>query len=383
MEEVPVDGVAPGDVVVVRAGEVVPVDGVVALRGRAVDESALTGEPLPVARAAGAPVRSGTANAGEAFELRATRPAAESAYAELVRLVEAAEAEQRPVRADRRPLRRAFLPVTLLLAGVAWAAQRRSRSARSRCWSSRPRARSSWPRRSPSSRASRARHGAGMIVKGGGAIERLGRARTVLLDKTGTLTLGAPRVERRPRARRRSRRTRSCDSPRPWTSCPPTSLAEALVHDAERAGLRLALPDGRHERPGEGIEGTVEGRRVVGGAAPGCRARSLDAAARAGARRAAGRRAVLVGVDGTLAGVDRHGRPPCAPDAADASRPCARRHRADRDGHRRPTGRSPRDRARARRRRVDAEQSPRTSSRSSARSAPTRRRARWSWSATA
>ena len=96
----------------VRGGEVVPVDGLVAEGQAVLDESALTGEPLPVRRAAGAPVRSGTANAGEAFDLRATRPASESAYAAIVRLVRDAEAQRAPfVRmADRYA---AFLlPVT-------------------------------------------------------------------------------------------------------------------------------------------------------------------------------------------------------------------------------------------------------------------------------
>lgn len=76
LEEVPVDAVRVGDRVLVRAGEVLPVDGVIASAEAVVDESALTGEPLPVTYREGQHVRSGTANAGEAFDLRATRPAA-------------------------------------------------------------------------------------------------------------------------------------------------------------------------------------------------------------------------------------------------------------------------------------------------------------------
>jgi len=96
------------------------VDGIVE-RGQAViDESALTGEPLPVTYAQGGTVKSGTANAGEAFEARAVRPAAESAYAALVRLVEQAETQRAPfVRlADRYAI--VFLPVTVVVAGIAW-----------------------------------------------------------------------------------------------------------------------------------------------------------------------------------------------------------------------------------------------------------------------
>ena len=94
--EVPVDEVAIGEVVLVRAGEVVPVDGMVLSAEAIVDESALTGEPLPVTVHLGDNVRSGMAAAGSAFELRALRPAAESAYAALVRLVEQAEEQRAP-----------------------------------------------------------------------------------------------------------------------------------------------------------------------------------------------------------------------------------------------------------------------------------------------
>ena len=121
MEQVPVEEVNAGDVVVVRAGEVVPVDGAVVSGEAVVDTSTLTGEPLPVTIAAGMPVLSGTANAGSPFEVRASRPAAESAYAALVRLVEQAEAHRAPLvrMADRYA--GFFLPFTLLVAGAAWA----------------------------------------------------------------------------------------------------------------------------------------------------------------------------------------------------------------------------------------------------------------------
>jgi len=120
VEEVPVDELLPGDIVVVRAGEVIPVDGV-AVGEALVDESALTGEPLPVSYAADGELRSGSANAGEAFDLRATRLAAESAYAAIVRLVRGAETQRAPfVRlADRYAA--FFLPLVLAIAGIAWA----------------------------------------------------------------------------------------------------------------------------------------------------------------------------------------------------------------------------------------------------------------------
>ena len=121
IEAVPVDQVRTGDVVVVRTGEVVPVDGIVVGAEAVVDTSTLSGEPLPITIAPGLPVLSGSANAGSPFDVRADRPAAESAYAALVRLVEQAQAHRAPfVRmADRYA--GFFLPATLITAALAWA----------------------------------------------------------------------------------------------------------------------------------------------------------------------------------------------------------------------------------------------------------------------
>ena len=121
VEEIAVEQVRVGDRILVRAGEVVPVDGAVQSDGAVIDESTLTGESLPVRRTRGTTVSSGTVNAGDAFDLRATRTAAESAYAGIVRLVQDAERQRAPfVRmADRYAA--ILLPVTLVLAGAAWA----------------------------------------------------------------------------------------------------------------------------------------------------------------------------------------------------------------------------------------------------------------------
>src|SRR4051794_32741607 len=97
LEEVPVDALRPGDVVAVRPGEVLPVDGVVDAGEAVLDESAMTGESLPVTRHAGASLHSGSANAGAAFDLRATHSAADSAYSALVRLLRRAPPQRPPV----------------------------------------------------------------------------------------------------------------------------------------------------------------------------------------------------------------------------------------------------------------------------------------------
>jgi cation transport ATPase len=266
VEEVTVEELVPGDVVIVRAGEVVPADGLISNGAEVIiDTSALTGEPLPVTVHPGGEILSGTMNAADAFDLVVTRPSAKSAYAAIVRLVVGATNQRAPfVRlADRYAA--FFLPVTILVAGGAWVA-------------------SGDPTRmlavlvvatpcplilaapialvSGLSRAARV----GVIVKGVGVIEQLGRARTVLFDKTGTLTLGSPEVER----------IVPLDGVEPTEALRLAAsldqlsahvLAEALVHDAERRGLRLTSPTDVREQPGSGIAGTVDRRAVVVGAA--------------------------------------------------------------------------------------------------------------------
>jgi P-type E1-E2 ATPase len=120
IEDIAIGQVAVGDAILVRAGEVIPVDGVVSSANATIDESALTGEPIPANRRAGEPARSGTLNAGEAFELRATAIAGESTYAGIVRMVTAAQTAKAPfIRlADRYAL--LLLPITLVVAGAAW-----------------------------------------------------------------------------------------------------------------------------------------------------------------------------------------------------------------------------------------------------------------------
>jgi heavy metal translocating P-type ATPase len=304
VEEAPVDELAVGDHVLVRHGEVVPIDGLVTSSEAVIDESALTGEALPVTYRQGAPIRSGTANAGDAFELRATRPASESAYAAVVRLVREAESHKAPfVRmADRYAA--FFLPVTLIAAGLAWALSGDPVRAVAVLVVATP-----CPLilaapvaiLSGVSRAARM----GVIVKGGAAIEQLGEAQTVILDKTGTLTLGTPEIEHVV-VFDGSDQVETLRLAASLDQLSPHSLAEALVLAARRRGLALSFPENVDEGPGQGAEGLVDGRRVAVGSeawleacgysVPTEAVRTLDSA------NGAGRAKVLVGVEGRLAG---------------------------------------------------------------------------------
>ena len=120
IEDVPIEQVAVGDEILVRAGDVIPVDGIIVSPMAMLDEAAVTGEPVPVNRQKGELARSGSLNAGEVFELRASTTANESTYAGIVRMVSAAQTAKAPfVRmADRYAL--LLLPLTLITAGVAW-----------------------------------------------------------------------------------------------------------------------------------------------------------------------------------------------------------------------------------------------------------------------
>jgi heavy metal translocating P-type ATPase len=305
IREVAVERVQVGDVVVVGTGEVVPVDGTVVSAEAVIDTSALSGEPLPETCARGMPVMSGSANAGAPFELRAERPAAESAYAALVRLVSEAASSRAPfVRmADRYA--GFFLPATLLVAGVAWAVSGDPERALAVVVVATP---CPLILAAPIalvaglSRAARA----GVIVKGAGAIETLGLARTVLFDKTGTLTVGTPEVRQvLPRGG-----TESAELLRLAASVDTLSahvLARALVDAAGEANLRLSVPSDVRETPGQGIAGTVDGRRVVVGSRTlllehGIAQEEIASASLMGTR-GSGEAHVLVAIDGHVAGL--------------------------------------------------------------------------------
>ena len=304
VEQVPVEELRVGDLVAIRAGELVPADGVVEGADAIVDESALTGEPLPVTMSAGSPVRSGTTNAGNAFEARVTRPAEDSAYAAIVRLVRAAQGDR--ARFTRLADRYAvfFLPFTLVVAGIAWAAAGDPTRGLAVMVVATP---CPLILAAPiafvggQSRAAKA----GVIVKGSGVLERLGDARAVLLDKTGTVTSGTPEIERVvPFGTLDEDETLRLAASLDQLSV--HVVAESLVRGATARGLRLVAPTAVEEDPGRGIAGVVEGRRVAVGSDGWLESHgyALDgdpgqALSRAGD---VGRGIVLVGVDGALAG---------------------------------------------------------------------------------
>ncbi len=301
LEEVALDLIRPGDRLLIRRGDVVPVDGTVAEGLAVLDQSALTGEAMPVKAKPGEAVLSGASNVGEAFDLAAARLAADSTYAGIVRLVEAAQRSRAPMSrlADRYSV--VFLAATVALAAAAW-----------------------WLTGDPIravavlvvatpcplilavpvaivsgvSRAARL----GILIKGGKAIEALAQVRSLVIDKTGTLTLGKARLVE----------AKAADSITPdellrfAASLDQASkhiIGETVVAEARGRGLALAVPADVAETPGEGISGKVEGRAVLVGGPHYVGSRIGEAGIRTLlAGRPPGAVAVVVALDGKLAG---------------------------------------------------------------------------------
>lgn len=302
MEQIPVDRVAVGDRLLVGAGEVVPVDGRL-LDAGVFDESALSGEPVPVERPAGDDVRSGVINAGPAIRVVATETAAASTYAGVVRLVRQAQAGTAPfVRvADRFAL--AFVPLTLLAAGLAWAVSGQPVRAVAVLVVATPcPLLLAAPIAIMSGLSRAARHG--VILKGGSALERLAAGRVLLFDKTGTLTCGRPTLTEVVAAAELP----ADDLLRLAASLDQASahvLAASIVTAARDRGLILSPASAAQERHGYGIEGVVDGYLVRLGKAAWVIEGSPPGWVHRARRRAAldGSLTVFASVDGRPAGV--------------------------------------------------------------------------------
>ncbi len=259
VEVVPVDRVAVGDRLLVGPGDVVAVDGVTESPAT-LDESVVTGESRLVERAAGEAVASGVINAGAGFGLRATENAERSTYAGIVRLAQEATARKAPtVRlADRYAA--AFVPFTLVLAGLGWVLSGDFIRAVAVLVVATPcPLLLATPIAIVSGLSRVARRG--VLVRDGGSLEVLGRARTLLVDKTGTLTAGRPRVAETVVAPGGDpdevlRLAASVEQ------LSPHVLAAALVRQAGDRGLALRTPTEVTEEPGRGVHGRVDGRLI-------------------------------------------------------------------------------------------------------------------------
>ena len=315
--ELPVADLRRGDVVLVRPGERVPVDGEVVSGESAVDESMLTGESLPVRKAAGDQVIGGTINRTGAFRYRATTLGADSVLARIVRLMRDAQGSRAPIQRLADQIAGVFVPVVLSLAVAtfvvwyvaapgaalipAFAAAVAVLIIACPC---------AMGLAVPTAVMVATGKGAqaGVLIKGGEALQRAGDVRTVVLDKTGTVTEGMPMV------------TDVVMVPGPGTRDPGPGtdllrlvasletasehpLADAIVRHARGLGLALSAPEGFDAVTGRGAIGVVDGRALAVGNAALMADYAVDVAPlQAAAERLAGdaKTPMYVAVDGAL-----------------------------------------------------------------------------------
>ena len=298
VEDLDVDEVGIGDVLLVKPAEVLPVDGVLLSDGATLDESSLTGESLPVQHAAGDRLLSGAVNGEQAFRMRATATAADSQYQQIIQLVAQAEQSKAPtVRiADRFAV--PFTLVSLVIAGLAW-----------------------WLSGDPvrfaevlvlatpcplliaapvafmggMSRSART----GVIVKGGATLEGLARAKSAAFDKTGTLSHGEPTLTRILPARDdldAAELLRLAASAEQYST---HAFADGILAAARERGLALATGRNAREIATNGVTATVDGHEVVVGKLSFVRERDPSATS---PDLAPGETAVSVAIDGRFAG---------------------------------------------------------------------------------
>jgi heavy metal translocating P-type ATPase len=262
-ETISVEDVAVGDELLVRAGELLPVDGILLDASASLDESAVSGEPLPERRSAGDVLRSGTVNAGETFSMRASAVAEQSTYAAIVRMVAAAQTAKSPFirMADRFAL--FLLPVTLLVAGTAWYISGDPIRALAVLVVATP---CPLILAAPVafiggvSRAARA----GILMKGSAALEALAQVRTAIFDKTGTLTIGgAELIEIEAAPGRDANHLLQLLASLEQAS--HHVLADSIIRAARGRQLVLSHPRDVREHRGAGLKARVDNMAIVAG----------------------------------------------------------------------------------------------------------------------
>jgi len=314
--EVPVEDVQPGDIVIVRPGEKIPVDGVVVEGYSTVDESLLTGESLPVEKRPGDAVIGATLNKFGLLKFEATRVGKDTALAQIVRLVEEAQGSKAPIQKVADRVSAVFVPVVMLIALLAFLG-----------WyflgapGDLPRALvnavavlviacpCAMGLATPTAVMVGMGKGAemGILFRHSEALERLARARVVVLDKTGTITSGQPTVtDIIPAGHGRwteEEVLRLAASVEQGSEHP---LGEAIWAEATRRGLTLSEPFGFRAEAGAGVAAEVDGREVIVGRVSWLEAQGIhveDWLPQIERLQAEARTPVLLAVDGQIGGL--------------------------------------------------------------------------------
>ncbi len=263
LREVAIDAIVTGDRLLIRQGDIVPVDGRISSGKALLDNAALTGESVPQRLLEGQEVQSGARSLDTAFDMVATRPASESTYAGIVRLVQAAQAAKAPMvrLADRYAL--VFLAVTVALAGGTWAFTGDHIRMLAVLVSATPCPLIlAVPVAIISGMGKAARRG--VLMKGGPVLETMARATSLVIDKTGTLTRGRAELAGIvPAAEWSAEEMLRLAASLEQASAHVT--AASIVEAARERGLHLSFPEAVRETAGEGLTGMVEGRAVTAG----------------------------------------------------------------------------------------------------------------------
>lgn len=311
-KDVPLDSVKSGDRLRIRPGDAVPVDGIV-LEGRsAIDESMITGEPLPVEKTEGDNLTGGTLNKNGSLVMRAEKVGAETTLSRIVELVAKAQRSRAPIQGLADRVSFYFVPAVVLvavIAFIAWALLGPSPSlifaivsAVSVLIIACPCALGLATPMSIMTATGRGAH-AGVLIKEAAALERFAAVDTLIVDKTGTLTEGKPRltdvvaaggIEENELLGLAAALEKGSEHP----------LAEAIVEGAAARGLKLAGAVDFEAVTGKGVSGRVSGRKVaLGNAAMMADLGVGTSAANAEALQADGKTAMFVAVDGGFAGI--------------------------------------------------------------------------------
>jgi Cu+-exporting ATPase len=311
--DIPITDVRVGDLLRVRPGEKIPVDGVVVDGRSAVDESVVTGEPIPVEKTPGSKVTGATLNGTGTLAIRAERVGSDTLLARIVRMVGEAQRTRAPIQRLADRIAGWFVPavvVIAILAFVAWAG-----------WGPEPRLAHALLAAvavliiacpcalglaTPMAVMVGMGRGAsaGVLIKNAEALERLEKIDTLVVDKTGTLTEGKPRLTdlqvlspfQVPDALRLAAGLEQASE---------HPLAAAIVGAARERGVELPTVAHFESAPGEGVVGTVEGRRVILGTGSLLERHGVNVsgfAREAEDRRQRGQTVMFVAVDGMLAG---------------------------------------------------------------------------------
>ncbi len=311
-EDMALEHVKPGDLLRVRPGEKVPVDGVVVEGAGVVDESMVTGEPVPVEKLAGGKVTGATINTTGSFVMRAEHVGRDTLLAQIVRMVSEAQRSRAPIQRIADRVAGYFVPAVMLAAVITFVA-----------WSlAGPEPRMAYALvnavavliiacpcalglATPMSVMVGTGRGAtaGVLIRNAAALEVLEKVDTLVIDKTGTLTEGKPRVVSVLAEQNENDMVRLAASLERASEHP---LAGAVIRCADERSLLIPRAEDFRSLAGRGVTGMVEGRAVVAGTANLLGEMGIDFggfAARAEGLRADGQTVIFVAVDGRAAGV--------------------------------------------------------------------------------